>query len=226
MNTASLDSSPACVGLVASGGRQQLRADEEQDLIATLQSSAGVPQKCAACQKLRIIGTARVVPALAALLGEERTSHAARYALEAMPCPEAGAALARGRGQDLRPDQGRPDRLARLAPRSAGGAAAGAAAGRCGRDDRRRRGIRPGPNRRPGRHRRAVRRAGQGAARRAAAWCSKACCNAPSDCWPDKDAAGAAALYRSLLGDATSAARSAPRRGGAWCWPTRASAST
>lgn len=68
-------------------------ADEEQDLIATLQAAASVPQKCAACQKLRIIGTARAVPALAALLGEERTSHAARYALEAMPYPEAGAAL-------------------------------------------------------------------------------------------------------------------------------------
>lgn len=62
-------------------------------MIATLQSSAGVPQKCAACQKLRIIGTARAVPALATLLGEQRTSHAARYALEGMPCAEAGAAL-------------------------------------------------------------------------------------------------------------------------------------
>jgi HEAT repeat protein len=68
-------------------------ADEEQDLLATLQASVGVPQKCAACQQLRVIGTARSVPALAALLGEERTSHAARYALEAMPYPEAGAAL-------------------------------------------------------------------------------------------------------------------------------------
>lgn len=73
-------------------------ADEEQDLVATLQSSASVPQKCAACQKLRVIGTARCVPSLAALLGEERTSHAARYALEAMPCPEAGAALREAAG--------------------------------------------------------------------------------------------------------------------------------
>lgn len=69
------------------------RADEEQDLIAILQSAATVPQKCAACQKLRTIGTAKSVPALAALLGVERTSHAARYALEAMPFPEAGTAL-------------------------------------------------------------------------------------------------------------------------------------
>ena len=68
-------------------------ADEEHDLITTLQSGAAIPQKCAACQRLRVVGTANAVPALAALLGEERTSHAARYALEAMPCPEAGAAL-------------------------------------------------------------------------------------------------------------------------------------
>jgi HEAT repeat protein len=70
-----------------------VRAAEEEDLIATLQSAASTTQKCNACQKLRIIGTARAVPALAALLGEERTSHAARNALEAMPYPEAGAAL-------------------------------------------------------------------------------------------------------------------------------------
>lgn len=69
------------------------RADEEQDLIATLQSQAGAPQKCAACQKLRTVGTVKAVPALAALLGEERIAHAARYALEGMPYPEAVTAL-------------------------------------------------------------------------------------------------------------------------------------
>ncbi|MDD4869175.1 MAG: HEAT repeat domain-containing protein [Kiritimatiellae bacterium] len=41
-----------------------------------------------------IVGTVRSAPALAALLaGEERTSHAARYALESMPCPEADTVL-------------------------------------------------------------------------------------------------------------------------------------
>ena len=69
------------------------RADEEQDLLATLKSNATIPQKCAACQRLRFVGTAQSVPALAALLDEDRTSHAARYALEGMPYPEAGAAL-------------------------------------------------------------------------------------------------------------------------------------
>jgi HEAT repeat protein len=80
-----------------------LRADEEQDLIATLQSTASVPQKCAACQELRMIGTARSVPALAGLLGEERTSHAARYALETMPSPEAGAVLRKALGRTSGP---------------------------------------------------------------------------------------------------------------------------
>lgn len=75
-----------------------LSAAEEQDLIAMLQSTAGASQKWAACQKLRVIGTARCVPALAALLGDERASHAARNTLEALPFPEAGAALRKALG--------------------------------------------------------------------------------------------------------------------------------
>lgn len=70
-----------------------LQAGEEEDLIATLRSAAGAPQKCAACQRLRVVGTAKSVAALAVLLREEPTAHAARYALEGMPFPEAGAAL-------------------------------------------------------------------------------------------------------------------------------------
>ncbi len=68
-------------------------AVDEPELITILQSNADVPQKCDACLKLRIVGTAKSVPALSALLSEERTGHAARYALEGMPVPEAGAAL-------------------------------------------------------------------------------------------------------------------------------------
>jgi HEAT repeat protein len=71
-----------------------LLGGEEQDLIARLQSaSVSIPDKCAACQRLRVVGTAEAVPALAALLTQERMAHAARYALEGMPYPEAGAAL-------------------------------------------------------------------------------------------------------------------------------------
>ena len=76
-----------------------LCAAEEQDLIATLQSAAGAPQKWAACEQLRIMGTAKAVPALAALLADERASQAARHALEKLPCPEAGAALREALGR-------------------------------------------------------------------------------------------------------------------------------
>ena len=70
-----------------------VHAAGEQELIAILQSSAGAVEKCAACQQLRIYGTAQSVPALAALLGQERVGHAARYALEGIPGSEATAAL-------------------------------------------------------------------------------------------------------------------------------------
>ena len=79
-------------GLLAFAALSAL-ADEEQDLIATLKSNAGAPEKCAACVRLRIIGTPTAVPALAALLGEKRISQAARYTLEGMPFPESVAAL-------------------------------------------------------------------------------------------------------------------------------------
>jgi len=45
------------------------------------------------CRRLRIVGTAQSVPALAALLGDEKTSHIARYALERIPDDAAAAAL-------------------------------------------------------------------------------------------------------------------------------------
>jgi HEAT repeat protein len=72
---------------------RSVHAAEEQELIAVLQSSAGPVEKCATCQQLRIYGTAQSVPALAALLGQERVGHAARYALEGIPGPESAAAL-------------------------------------------------------------------------------------------------------------------------------------
>jgi len=68
-------------------------ANEEQRLIAILQSGASLAEKDAACARLKLIGTARCVPALSALLNEEQLSHSARYALEPMQAPEAGQAL-------------------------------------------------------------------------------------------------------------------------------------
>ncbi len=70
-----------------------VRADEEEQLIAILQSDAGAAAKCQACQRLRVCGTENSVAVLGSLLGTERVGHAARYALESMPYESAGAAL-------------------------------------------------------------------------------------------------------------------------------------
>jgi HEAT repeat protein len=77
------------LALAAAGAR----ADEEQDLIATLRSDTTISNKCTACERLRLIGTVKSVPALAALLQQPGTAQAARYALEKMPSLEAGTAL-------------------------------------------------------------------------------------------------------------------------------------
>ena len=45
------------------------------------------------CRKLRVIGTASSVPALAELLSHKDYSHMARYALERIPAPEAAKAM-------------------------------------------------------------------------------------------------------------------------------------
>jgi len=68
----------------------------EQELIQILQSSASDMDRCAACRELRLVGTDRSVPALAALLDKEHVGHAARYALEGMASPAADAALREG----------------------------------------------------------------------------------------------------------------------------------
>jgi len=69
------------------------QADEERQLIPVLQSDRLPAEKDAACARLKRLGTAQAVPALAALLADEQLSHSARYALESMPAPEAERAL-------------------------------------------------------------------------------------------------------------------------------------
>ena len=68
-------------------------ATDEDNLLALIQSDKPVGERAAACRRLKPIGTVKSVPALAALLTDEELSHSARYALETMPFPEAGAAL-------------------------------------------------------------------------------------------------------------------------------------
>jgi HEAT repeat protein len=65
----------------------------ERLLIDVLKSNATLQEKDAACAELKRAGTALAVPALADLLADKDLSHAARYALESMPAPEAGLAL-------------------------------------------------------------------------------------------------------------------------------------
>ncbi|MDZ4857453.1 MAG: HEAT repeat domain-containing protein [Candidatus Hydrogenedentes bacterium] len=65
----------------------------EDQCIEVILSDAGWQPKYEACTRLRQIGTAKSVPALATLLQDERLSHMARYALEPMPYPESAEAL-------------------------------------------------------------------------------------------------------------------------------------
>jgi len=67
--------------------------DGEAQLIAVLQSGATQKEKADACRELAHVGTKKAVPALAALLGDEKLSHMARYALEPILDPAADAAL-------------------------------------------------------------------------------------------------------------------------------------
>ncbi|NOZ40543.1 MAG: HEAT repeat domain-containing protein [Planctomycetes bacterium] len=68
-------------------------AEEEQPLIDVLQSNAPQQEKALTCKKLAIWGTARAVPALAALLPDPELTSWARIALEAIPDSAADEAL-------------------------------------------------------------------------------------------------------------------------------------
>jgi HEAT repeat protein len=75
------------------------QTNEEQTLIGVLRSDCSPTEKDAACARLKRIGTAQSVPALAALLTDEQLSHSARYALESMQTAKAGQALADALGK-------------------------------------------------------------------------------------------------------------------------------
>ncbi len=75
-------------------------ATDDAVLIETISKPGETPDdifiKMLACKKLGRIGTEKAVPALAAMLPNEKLNHAARYALEAMVCPAADEALIKG----------------------------------------------------------------------------------------------------------------------------------
>ncbi|MBN2476353.1 MAG: HEAT repeat domain-containing protein [Pirellulales bacterium] len=85
--------------VVASHKDDAAKKDLEAKLVAVLKSDAPQAAKDFVCRKLSLIGSAASVPALAALLPDEKLSHMGRYALERMPCDEAVAAMRDGMGK-------------------------------------------------------------------------------------------------------------------------------
>lgn len=79
-------------------------SDQESKLLAVLRSDATIQEKSTACRELTRVATKESVPTLAALLGDEKLSHMARYALEAIPDASVDEALRDALGKV----QGRP----------------------------------------------------------------------------------------------------------------------
>lgn len=82
--------------IIATHGDSAARLQLEGQLTAALQGKLSRSAIDYVCRKLRVIGSAASVPALAALLSQEKHSHMARYALESIDVPEAAAALRDG----------------------------------------------------------------------------------------------------------------------------------
>lgn len=77
----------------AAGDNAAARKEKEQSLIKIIESNTPPQDKAIPCKQLAIYGSKDAVPALAALLPDANLSSWARIALEAIPGPEAGAAL-------------------------------------------------------------------------------------------------------------------------------------
>jgi HEAT repeat protein len=72
---------------------------QEAKLLAVLRSGATFEEKSAACRQLARVATKQAVPTLAALLGDEKLSHMARYALETIRDPSVDEALREALGK-------------------------------------------------------------------------------------------------------------------------------
>jgi HEAT repeat protein len=84
---------PIDEAVVATRGDNAARQELEARLLAVLKTDVSRDAKDVVCRKLRVIGTAASVPALAELLPHQDLSHMARYALERIPAAEAAQAL-------------------------------------------------------------------------------------------------------------------------------------
>ncbi|MFP4058209.1 MAG: HEAT repeat domain-containing protein [Candidatus Brocadiia bacterium] len=84
----------AALVLAAPTAARAAEKPQEAKLLATLQDpDAELKDKSDACRLLARVGTKDAVPVLAGLLGEEKLSHMARYALEPIPDPAVDEAL-------------------------------------------------------------------------------------------------------------------------------------
>lgn len=73
---------------------QSTDSNDPAVLVAIIKSpDASIHDKSVACKKLAFYGNADAIPALVALLPDEKLSHYARYGLEGIPNPAAAAAL-------------------------------------------------------------------------------------------------------------------------------------
>lgn len=79
--------------VAASHGNAAAQKDLQTRLVGALKSDAARGAKDFVCRQLSLVGSADSVPALAALLPDEKLSHMGRYALERMSCPEAATAM-------------------------------------------------------------------------------------------------------------------------------------
>jgi len=89
----------AVVAAPVLGQAGKTSAPDQAKLIAVLMSEASVKEKADACRQLATVGTRDAVPALAALLADERLAHMARYGLEPIPDPSVDEAFRAALGQ-------------------------------------------------------------------------------------------------------------------------------
>ncbi|MBN2270500.1 MAG: HEAT repeat domain-containing protein [Sedimentisphaerales bacterium] len=80
---------PIDEAIIATHGDAAARKALEKSLVAALAAGISRSAQDYVCRKLRVVGTAQSVEALAALLADETTSHIARYALERIPDEKA-----------------------------------------------------------------------------------------------------------------------------------------
>jgi len=84
---------PIDQAIVAAQGNAVALKPLEKSLVDILAGGISRSAQDYVCRKLRVIGTARSVEVLAALLADEKTSHIARYALERISDEKAAKAL-------------------------------------------------------------------------------------------------------------------------------------